>query len=346
MGRIEEERFQSREAVQFMRAVIRFATAGPTIFKNRSFTLSEYFEGVFIGPEVLRKEFVRWKLSLVPKFTDLRVSTLSTLRLLQRDLSRDLTEMADATGVWRQLLPVSQNPSPRKDAKRRHIVRMELKGSGKVVSYDVTDAVVILPEPLRKRIQAHLPRHEFTGSGRIEPVLRTASIRQILYYSLALALSQGVLLQCRKCAHCGMLVVHQQRPSILEPLWFCSGVDRDCKTAYHNARKSKADKSETQRAWRARRGSKLRSQRQLAQTIGALERFLAAALASPDDDNVKRTVRRLGGGGLEGWKLVRRLLAEIGREGCTPAVWDSLSRPAKEVIAAGWAVPGAGTSGK
>ena len=318
-----------------MRALVRLAWADAAELREPERALPEFFEGVFIGPARLRHEFVKWGLTPGPKERGWapKAVTAAALRALQRVLRDDLGGLADATGVWRGGLPAPYgHPGP--GGRKSSIVTLRMK-AGKTMTLDLAGAKVFLPESVRARINRYLPRHELDPSGSVEPLLDAAGLRGILYYALAIALSRDVLLRCGKCGNCGALVVYQKQPPTPLGRCFCVGGGRDCKTEFHNAGKTTATRSHTQKSWRARQRSRRQRAEGRAQAIGTLESFLDAVCLSPDDPQVMRTVRRIGGG-VNGWQIIKKWEGRRRRGEPLVAIWGSLSDVVRKILSESW----------
>ena len=329
----DDSRREWRETTAFLRAVVRFAGTDPASLGAPTEALPRLFGGIFIGPVRLREAFVAWGLTRLPQGGPTQPTSAAALRALRRDLAADLTALAGATGQWHQPLPPPEGGGARRG--RRPFVATLKTVTGKTVHLDCTGSKVVLPESVRARITARLPRHELGGTGDLEPVFGRAGVRGVLYYALAVALSRDVLLRCGRCRQCGALVVYDKQPPAPLGQCFCVGVGRDCKTAFHNARKSPERKRGAQQRWRARgRKKRARAARDRA-TVGALGSFLAAARKRPTEAAVMEKVRRLGPGGIRGWQIVKAWEQRWRGGESLESLWASLDVTTKAIIGEG-----------
>jgi hypothetical protein len=200
-----------------LRALVRFTTDDIVGMGDSVTLLPRYFSGVFIGPNPLREQFLRWGLSPPPEQWKPRRMSASAVQSLQVDLRRDVDALADATRYWRQVLPAPPETGGLARRKSR-LVELTMT-NGRQVTLDLRGATAVVPDAVRERLTAHLWRLEIGPDGALAPALQYATLRGVLYYALGIALSRDVLLRCGKCRYCGTLVVHNKQPRYCQMLW-------------------------------------------------------------------------------------------------------------------------------
>ena len=313
------------ETTGFVKALSRFAWADANELGDPPETLLRFFHGALIGPHSLKTAFLRE--GLAGPFTA-PASPLDRRGLLhlQQRFREMLASLAVATGMWRR--PMSSEFGA--ISARRTLRTLQMKG-GRSVVVDLGREKVIVPEDVRQQLSRSIPRLALSPNGTLEPVLDSASVQDLLDYGLTIAISRNVLLRCGQCAACGALVVHKYQPSM--PLWRCfcevEKGKRDCKTAFHNSRRSgikvKAKKRSRQEEQRDRERAA-----QEAEVRAALSWFIDEARTS------SLIVRRVKGLKLNPWKMAEKCREQLA-QGVSPIeVFRSLPEGARKVLGEEW----------
>jgi hypothetical protein len=117
-----------------------------------------------------------------------------------------------------------------------------------------------VPEPVRRRIEARVPRLHFgrPGSHGFSPD-PSDDLEKLLYYGLGVALSRGVLYRLARCDSCERPIVRRLDRDEESGRAFC---DARCRSRFHDRNTPKEDRAADQRITRSKRRARRKSDAQ------------------------------------------------------------------------------------
>jgi hypothetical protein len=231
------------------------------------------------------------------------------------------------------------------DRQAPRFVPREARGSRprRRISADLVNGVrkPLLPIRVQNHVNENLPILKLSPWGRLEPRFLADDLWQALYYQLGLLISRGILLRCGRCAQCGRLAVDERQSSGPLERRFCREPNRICKDSFHNQRKSRQSKTDSQRTWRA--AERARKQRLATRQMQENERTKGPRLlrgflkeAQKKNPSALRLVKAVGSASKtrNGWKLVDKWIA-ANQAGCPDEkIWNSIEEPVRALLLA------------
>jgi hypothetical protein len=313
---------QGDRAIVFLRSLVRFAWddlsgfTDPVEALRTSFTGSIVRIGVGIGTPFSR-ETVGWYID-DPVIGGKDVTMMEPLFQLQQEIRRDLEMLGKACRSW----------------------DMDMAALGRLRRFPKKIAwpyFVEVPWELCFKLNQYLPRYSLHPTGELVPV-SGGGLEKALYFGLIHCIQRGLLLRCGTCSFCGRLVVHERQPRKPLSQCFCREAGRDCKTAFHNARKAttRDGRRPGRKRQPRRRESDVERSEIVRQEPGILAlKGLAMVAASRDREHeVGRLVKRLLGASSasEAWRFIDQIKKSQGDDGELRRCWRRLSPPAQNEL--------------
>jgi hypothetical protein len=259
------DRTERRDTARFVRSLVRFAWVDLRNFKSARHAVSECFRHAWIVPNYARESPSAGFMpaSTTPKSQGRELLEVRSLRPLQVQLRKDLAALASAAAAVRPTSKWLERFARTREQRRQawHMTEAQVLAMPSVVGpkrrtrpprqVKLGDVVVVVvdkdrpPNPLEAvagRIDRYAPRLRFIN-GAFWPDYDD-DLRKLLYYGLGLAIMHGALRRLGVCGVCGKPVVRLLDRAEPSGVIFCGDV---CRTAYHNARRSKEQKAEAQR---------------------------------------------------------------------------------------------------